>query len=125
LETLRGYNNSTTRALDRWTPTNTDTDVPVASSARGYHSSSRWVYDGSYVRLKNIALGYSLPKSWINPLGLSHVKLYVSGQNLLTLTKYRGYDPEVNYNGSNISAGFDYGSYPSAKSYTFGVKVIF
>ena len=125
LETLRGYNNSTTRALNRWTPTNTDTDVPVASSARGYHSSSRWVYDGSYVRLKNIALGYSLPKSWITPLGLSHVKLYVSGQNLLTLTKYRGYDPEVNYNGSNISAGFDYGSYPSAKSYTFGLKVIF
>ena len=125
LETLRGYNNSTTRALDRWTPTNTDTDVPVATSARGYHSSSRWVYDGSYARLKNIALGYSLPKSWINPLGLSHVKLYVSGQNLLTLTKYRGYDPEVNYNASNKSAGFDYGSYPSAKSYTFGLKVIF
>ncbi|WP_372650884.1 SusC/RagA family TonB-linked outer membrane protein [Draconibacterium sp.] len=127
LETMRGSSNSTTEALRRWTPTNTDTDVPVANTARGYHSSSRWIFDGSYVRVKNLSLGYNLPNNLVQKAGLSNVRVYISGQNLWTITGYRGYDPEVNYggSGSNTRLGFDYGSYPNAKSYTVGLKVTF
>lgn len=127
LETLRGTSNSTTEALKRWMPSNTETDVPVAAAARGYHSSSRFLMDGSYVRLKNVALGYTLPKDMINSIGLGNVRVYVSAQNILTFTKYRGYDPEVNYGGAGSSnrLGFDYGSYPNAKSVTLGLKVTF
>jgi TonB-linked SusC/RagA family outer membrane protein len=130
LETLRGISNSTTEALNRWTPSNTDTDVPKADLSRGYHESSRWVYDGSYVRLKNLALGYNLPRSVVESIGIHGVRLSVSAQNLLTFTKYRGYDPEVNYNSEgstngNRNLGFDYGSYPNAKSVTFGIRVTF
>jgi len=130
LETLRGIMNSTTEALDRWTPTHTNTDVPAASLARGYHESSRWIFDGSFVRLRNIALGYSLPKSLINSIGLENVRVYISGQNILTFTKYRGFDPEVNYRSSgsssgNLNLGFDFGSYPNAKSFTLGLNVTF
>jgi len=122
--------NSTTEALDRWTPTHTNTDVPAASLARGYHESSRWIFDGSFVRLRNIALGYSLPKSLINSIGLENVRVYISGQNILTFTKYRGFDPEVNYRSSgsssgNLNLGFDFGSYPNAKSFTLGLNVTF
>lgn len=127
LETLRGISNSTTEALRRWTPSNTNTDVPVASASRGYHSSSQYIMDGSYIRLKNVAIGYNLPKSAVNSIGLGNVRVYVSAQNILTFTKYRGYDPEVNYGGggSTTRVGFDYGSYPNAKSITLGLKVTF
>jgi len=130
LETLRGIMNSTTEALRRWSPTNTDTDVPAASLARGYHASSRWLFDGSYVRLRNISLGYSLSKSVCNTLHLGNVRFYVSGQNILTFTKYRGFDPEVNYrtdgsSAGNLNLGFDFGSYPNAKSYTLGLNLTF
>lgn len=126
LETLRGISNSTTQALNRWTPTNTNTDIPVANTARGYHSSSRWVFDGSYVRLRNIALGYTLPES----LGFDKVRVYISGQNLLTFTDYRGFDPEVNFRtgggaSGNLNVGLDYGSYPNAKSFTLGLNITF
>ncbi len=127
LETMRGSSNSTTEALNRWTPGNTNTAVPAASAARGYRSSSRWVYDGSYVRLKTVSLGYNLPSKIIKAAGVEKVRLSVSAQNLLTITSYRGFDPEVNYNGSNSSQrlGFDYGSYPNNKSLTFGLNVVF
>lgn len=130
LELMGGVANSTTRALDRWTPTNTNTDVPRANSGRARISSTRWVEDGSYVRMKNISLGYQVPKFHLRRLGLASARIYVSGQNLLTLTGYRGYDPEVNYNSggntnSNRNLGLDYGSYPNAKSYTVGLQVTF
>lgn len=130
LETMRGISNSTTEALRRWTPTNTNTDVPAANIARGYHSSSRWIFDGSFVRLKNIALGYTLPKAISRSIGIDNVRFYISAQNLLTCTKYRGYDPEVNWNTSgtasgNLNLGLDYGSYPNAKSFTVGLNLTF
>ncbi|WP_423129368.1 TonB-dependent receptor [Gaoshiqia sp. Z1-71] len=132
LELMQGFNNSTTRALDRWTPTHTNTDVPKATASRSRISSSRFVYDGSYIRLKNISLGYQLPKSLLRGAGISYARVYVSGQNLVTITDYPGYDPEVNYLGatgmgttSNVIVGYDYGSYPSAKSVTVGVQVKF
>ncbi len=128
LETMSGFNNSTTRALERWTPTNTNTDVPRAFGGRSQRVSDRWIYDGSYVRLKNIALGYTLPSSLSNKLTIQKLRVYVSAQNILTFTNYPGIDPEVNYNsgsGSNANRnlGLDYGSYPNAKSYTVGLSI--
>jgi TonB-dependent starch-binding outer membrane protein SusC len=130
LNLMSGINNATTAALNRWTPTNTNTDVPKAFAGRTRRVSTRWVYDGSYVRLKNLALGYNFPVTLTKKLGISKLRLYASAQNILTLTKYEGYDPEVNYasdgsTNSNRNQGLDYGSYPNAKSYTVGLNIGF
>lgn len=129
LDLMAGQNNATTEALNRWTPENTDTDVPIARS-RSRVSSSRWILDGSYVRLKNITLGYTFPSSLLSRIGVSSFRLYLSGQNILTVTDYEGYDPEVNYRStgnqnSNRNLGLDYGSYPNAISYTLGLNLTF
>lgn len=129
LDLMSGLNNATTNALNRWTPSNTNTDVPIAKS-RGRVSSSRWIYDGSYVRLKNISLGYNLPDSFTSQIGFSSLRLSLSAQNLLTVTDYPGLDPEVNYRtsgtaNSNRNLGLDYGSYPNAKSVTLGLNIGF
>ncbi len=130
LNLLSGINNATTDALNRWTPNNTNTDVPKAFSGRTRRVSTRWIYDGSYVRLKNLALGYSLPQGLLDRLNIQKFRIYVSAQNILTLTDYPGYDPEVNYQSSgsqdgNRNLGLDYGSYPNAKSYTVGLNIGF
>lgn len=129
LNLMAGQNNATTAALDRWTPTNINTDVPIAKP-RSRVSSSRWVKDGSYIRLKNISLGYNVPQAFIGRAGFSSLRLTVSAQNILTFTKYDGLDPEVNYRStgttdSNRNLGLDYGSYPTTKSITFGLKLGF
>jgi TonB-linked SusC/RagA family outer membrane protein len=125
LETLSAGNNATTEALRRWTPTNTNTDVPRAFTGRSRRVSSRWIFDGSYIRLKNIALGYTLPKSALSQLKIQRMRVFVSAQNLFTSTNYRGFDPEVNYRSSNLNAGVDYASYPNAKSITAGLNIGF
>ncbi|WP_025741628.1 SusC/RagA family TonB-linked outer membrane protein [Aquimarina pacifica] len=120
-----------------WTPTNTNTNAPRVGNNSSREISSRFVEDGSYIRLKNIALGYNLPSDLIKNLGLEGVRLTVSAQNLLTFTDYSGLDPEVNYSGdeggddgsSNVSdntaKGFDFGNYPTIKSVNFSVNVKF
>ncbi len=125
LETISGINNSTTEALNRWTPGNTNTNVPKIATGRPQRVSSRFVFDGSYARLKNLALGYALPAHVIKRIKMQRVRVYVSAQNILTFTDYRGYDPEVNYRNANLNAGVDYGSYPNAKSYTAGINITF
>jgi TonB-linked SusC/RagA family outer membrane protein len=130
LNLLSGVNNATTDALNRWSPTNTNTNIPKALAGRTRRVSTRWIYDGSFVRLKNLALGYNLPKPVLEKLKISKLRLYVSAQNILTFTKYEGYDPEVNYSSegntqSNTNLGLDYGSYPNAKSYTIGLNIGF
>jgi TonB-linked SusC/RagA family outer membrane protein len=130
LETLSGSINSTTEALNRWTPTNTDTNVPSRTLNRTQRVSSRWVFDGSYVRLKNIALGYNFPRAVAEKISVSKLRVYVSAQNILTFSDYRGFDPEVNYSSSgatnsNRNLGLDYASYPNAKSFTVGMNISF
>lgn len=130
LDLLAGLNNATTAALDRWTPTNTDTDVPAAQGGRSRRSTSRFIYDGSFVRVKNLVLGYTLPVRNLERLGLSRLRVYASAQNLLTFTGYEGYDPEVNYSTSGGSAGnqnvgLDYASYPNVRGFTFGLNLGF
>ncbi|MBC7845903.1 MAG: TonB-dependent receptor [Flavobacterium sp.] len=129
LELGSGTANATTEALNAWTATNTDTDVPSAK-VRTKFISSRFVYDASYIRLKNISIGYNVPKDFVSRLGLSRARFYVSAQNLWTLTEYPGADPEVNYlnnsnQNSNRNLGLDYGSYPNVESITLGFNLTF
>lgn len=132
LELASGGSNATTEALNAWTPTNTNTNVPSAS-VRDRRISSRFVYDGSYVRLKNLALGYTLPSKVVEKIGMDNVRFSLSGQNLWTITNYPGTDPEASYqaqnnpntNSSNVSQGFDYGNYPNLESFTFSVNLKF
>ena len=130
LDLMSGINNATTDALNRWTPENTNTDIPKATTGRTRRVSTRWIYDGSYFRPKNIALGYNLPAGILERLNLEKLRIYVSAQNVFTITDYPGYDPEVNYRSgsgadSNRNLGLDYGSYPNAKSYTVGLNIGF
>lgn len=125
LGALNGRTNVTTEALDRWTPTNTDTDIPEARISRSFVTSDRWVDDASYIRLKNISLGYNFPETLLSKIKLSSARIYISGQNLLTLTDYKGVDPEVAYGSSSSNLGLDYGSYPNVKSYTLGLNIGF
>jgi len=130
LDRLAGTANATTEALKRWTPTNTNTNVPKANQGRSYKPSDRFVYDASYIRLKNISLGYNFPTSLIGKAGIRSLRVYISGQNLPTVTDYPGFDPEVNYRStgavnSNRNLGLDYGSYPNAKTYTVGFNIGF
>ena len=120
------YNNA-------WTPTNTNTDEPRVGNNSFREISSRFVEKGSYVRLKNIALGYNLPSEVVEKLGIDNLRLSVSAQNLLTFTKYSGLDPEVNYFGSsgdnntssNTVRGFDFGNYPTVQSVSFSLNARF
>jgi hypothetical protein len=123
LDWMTGKSNATTDALNRWTPNNTDTEIPRASGSRSPQVSTRFVEDGSYVRLKNIVFGYSLPESISERLSISNLRLYVSAQNVLTFTDYSGYDPEVSYQDSNRNIGLDYASYPNIKSFTVGLDI--
>ena len=116
-----------------WTATNTNTNQPRVGNNSNREISSRFVEDGSYIRLKNLAIGYNLPTDITEKLGLERVRLSVSGQNLLTFTNYSGLDPEVNYFGSsgdnNTSAntvqGFDFGNYPTVRSFNVSLNVKF
>ncbi len=130
LDILAGLINATTAALNRWRPTNTNTDVPKATTGRSRKASTRFVFDGSFIRLKNLALGYSLPSSVLRNVGIQKLRLFISAQNIWTITDYEGYDPEVNYRtygntNGNRNLGLDYGSYPNAKAVTFGLNVGF
>jgi TonB-linked SusC/RagA family outer membrane protein len=91
--------------------------------------SSRWLEDGSYLRLKNIALGYTFNKSLLENSGIDRLRIYISGTNLWTLTNYSGFDPEIDSNAyaskGDILKGYDYGGYPTAKTYTVGINLSF
>lgn len=109
---------------NHWTPENTNAKYPKPSNKINGNFSTRFVEDGSYLKLKNVMLAYSLPLAdWKVPY-VKSAQLYVSGQNLLVFTKYSGYDPEVNAYGSANSRtqGVDYTVYPPSKSVTFGVR---
>jgi hypothetical protein len=92
-----------------------------------YNRSSRWIEDGSYVRLKNITFGYNLPKSLVSKVGLQNLRISVTVTNLFTLTNYSGYDPEVSsYNvGSDAAKGIDISNYPTVKTLNFGINLTF
>jgi TonB-dependent starch-binding outer membrane protein SusC len=122
--------------LNAWTPTNTNTSVPRAVGKdpnENVRPSTRWIENGSYLRLKNIMVGYTIPASFLQSFvngAISSFRVYISSQNLLTVTKYKGWDPEVGSkdirlpNGT-LTNGIDFGQYPAARSFQFGVQVGF
>lgn len=113
--------------LNRWSPTNENSDYPNFSSSNVVEKqSSRWMESGSYLRLSNLTLGYTFSKLKRNTF-VKDAKIYVSGQNLFTITKYKGYNPEGSntQSGQDIAMGFDETGYPVVRSYTIGVKFAF
>ena len=136
-------NGASPNLKNRWTIDNQNTDVPafidqLTRDAAGltskvnlgrsaYNRSTRWIEDGSYVRLKNVTFGYNLPKSLVSKVGLQNLRLFVTATNLLTLTNYSGYDPEVSsYNvGTDAARGIDISNYPTVKTLTFGINLTF
>jgi hypothetical protein len=126
---LYGLNgqNAAKEIVDRWTPTNPSNTIPRANSAGGQKILSTFqIEDGSYLRLKNLSLGYNLPQTVLRSIALKSAKIYVSAQNLATITKYKGYDPEVSRHGNNsISQGMDLGAYPTAKTILVGAVIKF
>ena len=111
--------------LDRWTGEGTSNKIPrfALGDSQNWQSSDLYVYDGSYMRLKNIQLGYTLPQFITKKFFVSSLRFYVAAENLLTFTKYHGFDPEIS--SSATSLGVDYGVYPQARTWTVGVNLAF
>ena len=91
----------------------------------GMKMSDRYIDDASYIRIANVSLGYNFPNSFLQKTGIAGLRVYVSGDNLFTLTNYRGFNPEVSDKSSNLMPGFDWGCYPLARTISTGVKVTF
>ncbi|WP_246254567.1 TonB-dependent receptor [Pedobacter foliorum] len=132
-EGMMDYRNQSVAVLRRWTKEGQITDIPRAESGNVINSdiSSRFIENGSYLRVKSLTLGYKLPQSVLSKMKLRSVSLYVTGENLLTFTKYSGYDPEVSAfagtggESSNGALGIDYGTYPQVRQFIFGLSVSF
>ena len=133
---------TSTRLLNSWTVNNQNTDIPAFTDALTRHNANlvnkinldpqnksatgRYIEDGSYLRLKNITLSYNVNTEVLKKAGISRVRAYASATNLLTFTKYKGYDPEVSsYNSNDASIGIDFGNYPTAKTFTLGIDISF
>ena len=111
---------------DRWTPENPTSNIPVAkNSSSNKVVSSRVIEDGSFLRLKTLTLGYTLPKKALRKWGISTARVYVAGQNLWTISGYSGYDPEVSIRNSALTPGLDYSAYPRAYAVNFGINLGF
>lgn len=110
---------------DRWTPEHTNATNPKAgaSSQTDWMQSSASVFDGSYFKIKQIQLGYSIPKNILEKVMLSNARVYVSLEDFFTFTKYPGFDPEIA--GTGNALGVDFGSYPTAKKVVFGLNITF
>ncbi|GEM_PF-1995170 len=129
------------KLLHPWTVDNQDSDIPALYDGKyledqllvsklnmgaGSGVTSRWVEDASFIRLKTVTLGYSFGQSLLDKIGFKKARVYVSGTNLITITKYTGYDPEVaQFEGNDATIGVDLSTYPNARCYTFGIDVTF
>ena len=118
--------NQLAEVADRWTSTHASNKVP---SAKGYIKNelySRYIEDGSYLRLKHITLGYTLPNRWVRKAYISRLRVYTSAQNLFCINGYSGYDPEVStMSGNPMTPGVDWGAYPKSKVITVGIDIQF
>ncbi|OUQ54807.1 hypothetical protein B5E60_00485 [Alistipes sp. An116] len=110
---------------NRWTPSNPTSDTPRAAATGSEEYSSRVIEDGSFLRLKNVSLGYSIPSRQLRKAGISSLRLYVSADNIWTWTNYSGPDPEVSTRNSVLTPGFDWSAYPRAYGFTAGVNITF
>lgn len=122
-EAMSSYSNQSASVLNRWTTSNPSTTMPRASYGDPTGNtafSDRWIEDGSYLRMKQLTLSYIFPPKTGIYKGLT---LYVTGTNLLTFTKYSGYDPDFLYSNNPFYMGIDYGKIPQAKSFIIGLKI--
>lgn len=111
---------------NRWTPENPNSDIPAATNSSSNNViSSRVVEDGSFLRLKTVTLGYTIPKNFLNKYKIDNARIYLAAQNLWTLTNYSGYDPEVSIREGALTPGLDFSSYPRAFSISFGINLGF
>jgi TonB-linked SusC/RagA family outer membrane protein len=132
-EGMTGPQNQSTAVLRRWTTPGQITDIPKASVNNTDNSriSTRFVENGSYLRVKTATLSYNFPQAIANKLKLGSIRVYATGENLFTITKYSGYDPEVNAfttgNAAVTNGGFgiDYGTYPQTRNLIFGLNASF
>ncbi|MCY7422820.1 MAG: TonB-dependent receptor [Chitinophagaceae bacterium] len=118
-------------ALNSWTPTNTNTDIPKLSTtgsfSRDLETNSYFVSDGSFLRNKQIQIGYTIPTKVLSRVGIERLRFYVQGTNIFTITKYSGLDPELQSSdiGNNTGFGIDQGNYPHTPGYLVGVNLNF
>jgi TonB-linked SusC/RagA family outer membrane protein len=134
-ESMRLGMNQSAAVVDRWKNPGDITDIPraIKDDVSNSEVSSRYIENGSYLRLKSVTLGYSLPKSVISKLRISRLMVYVTSENLLTFTKYSGFDPEVSAfsasnqdnTSKNTAPGVDFGTYPQSRDFVFGLNVTF
>jgi TonB-linked SusC/RagA family outer membrane protein len=111
---------------NRWSPDNQTGVFPVArGDYDGNYATTRCVEDGSFLRLKTLSFGYNFNAKLLKKLGLGRLRVYVAGNNLVTWTKYTGYDPEVSSISSSLTPGFDYSTYPRATTGSIGVNASF
>lgn len=103
---------------DCWRADNPDGILPDPRNSINYYASDRFLENGDYFRLKNLQLGYTLPRKLISRAGFENCRFYIQGSNLFTVTKYKGFDPEVN-------GGVDYGNYPQSRTFLFGVNITY
>lgn len=122
------YNNQLETVLDRYSATNTTSSIPRYNQWHDGNRriSDRYIEDGSYARLQNVSIGYNLPKSVLSKVKVSNAKIYVSAQNLYTITKYTGYDPELGALNNRVTLmNIDNGNYPNPRSFTLGANIEF
>ena len=126
LEGMFDSKNQSTAVLNRWTEPGQQTDIPRVGNMANVNNSTRFVEDGSYVRLKSVTLSYKIFRASDNKRAIKSFSVYFTGQNLLTFTNYSGFDPEVNaFGNSATELGIDYGTYPQARTYIVGLNVEF
>tara|TARA_Y100000991_G_scaffold30650_1_gene19409 strand:- start:2878 stop:5958 length:3081 start_codon:yes stop_codon:yes gene_type:complete len=121
------YTNRFSSTLARWTGAGTSFDEPrvtFVDSNNNTRASNRYIEDGSYLRIKNIQLGYKFPNTLIDELGFDEVRAYFQVKNALTLTEYSGYDPEISVGGV-LNTGIDYGTYPQPRIWSMGLNIKF
>ena len=124
-ERQQPYANQLDYVINRWVGEGTSTENPMVTTGatRSNEFSDFFVEDGSFLRIKNIQLGFTVPKKISKKFKVQSVRVYLASNNLYTLTRYQGFDPDIGSNGNALSAGVDYGFYPQARTYMFGVNI--
>ncbi|AMM52762.1 membrane protein [Rufibacter sp. DG15C] len=128
MESMSDPKNQSVDVVNRWRKPGDITNIPKAVWANTDNTrlSDRFVEDGSYLRVKTLTLSYDLPGTLLSKVKMSSVRLYATGENLLTLTNYSGFDPEVNaFGGSNLVQGIDFGTYPQTRNLIIGLNISF
>jgi hypothetical protein len=122
------FDNQTVDQMNYWRNPGDITNIPQPRlyEGNGAGKSSRWVQDGSYFRVKSVNLGYNIPRKYLQRYKIDNARFYVAAQNILTITNYKGYDPEVNttYVG-NINLGHDFYTPPQPRTFLVGVNISF